>query len=310
MDSTAATTAALDAATSTPEPTVPAPEVSPRVQRAEAARARAMQLMSEKKYAEAKAALNEADEAELSPRAQEAEAARARALQFMNEKRYAEAKAAMEQADKLEAPVRRWKQQPQQWMSAVKAKTKWPRQKPVEGAGAKAPDEGAVAEAEAIQSAVDQSVAIVNRQSKVAAAVGLLPGGLLNFGGVLAVQVYMVWKIANTFGHKEGKDRIRGSILSLVGSAIPTVAGHGVGEVTLAIIPAVLAGTVASIVVTPVLAYALTRAVGNAYIMHFESGGTLLTFDSKAFAQYFVDEYRKARGEAAPAAAEAAGTAN
>jgi hypothetical protein len=49
-------------------------------------------------------------------------------------------------------------------------------------------------------------------------------------------------------------------------------------------------------VVTPVLAYAMTKAVGGVFIMHFESGGTLLTFDPKAFREYFIKEFRAAGG--------------
>jgi hypothetical protein len=71
--------------------------------------------------------------------------------------------------------------------------------------------------------------------------------------------------------------------------------GHGTG-LAIASIPAVVAGTVVYFVATPILAYALTRAVGNVFIMHFESGGTLLTFDPKAFTEYFVSEFKKAGG--------------
>jgi uncharacterized protein (DUF697 family) len=129
----------------------------------------------------------------------------------------------------------------------------------------------------------------------IAAGVGLLPGGLLNFGAILIVQIAMVWRIANIFGHKEGKEKIRGSILSLIGSAVPTVVGHSAGF-AVATIPAVIAGTAIYFIVTPVLAYAMTQAVGKAFIMHFESGGTLLTFDPRAFGEYFLKEFQAAGG--------------
>jgi uncharacterized protein (DUF697 family) len=147
----------------------------------------------------------------------------------------------------------------------------------------------------------------VSRHSKIAAAVGLLPGGLLNFVAILAVQVPMVWRIARKFGHNVSKEQVRGLLFSLFTSVIPGIVGQGTG-LAIASLPAVVAGTVVYFVATPILAYALTRAVGNVFIMHFESGGTLLTFDPKAFTEYFVSEFKKAGGtlqkadEPAPAA--------
>jgi len=64
-------------------------------------------------------------------------------------------------------------------------------------------------------------------------------------------------------------------------------------------IPALVAGTVAGFVVTPILAYAMTQAIGNTFIMHFESGGTLLTFDAKKFRDYFIKEFQEAGGTVA-----------
>jgi uncharacterized protein (DUF697 family) len=142
---------------------------------------------------------------------------------------------------------------------------------------------------------VDESLGVVRLYSMIGAGVGLLPGGLLNFGAILIVQIAMVWRIANIFGHNEGKERIRGSILSLIGSAVPTVVGHSAGF-AVATIPAIIAGTAVYFIVTPVLAYAMTQAVGKAFIMHFESGGTLLTFDPRAFGEYFLKEFQTAGG--------------
>jgi uncharacterized protein (DUF697 family) len=141
----------------------------------------------------------------------------------------------------------------------------------------------------------ERAVDIVSLHSKLAVVAGLVPGGLLNFGAILAVQVTMVWRIANTFGQRQGKNRIRGLILSLFGSAVPTVVGGGV-MYNIVRIPAILVGTVAGFVVTPVLAYAMTQAIGNTFIMHFESGGTLLTFDAKKFRDYFIKEFQEAGG--------------
>jgi uncharacterized protein (DUF697 family) len=256
---------------------------------AEAAKAKAAQQIAAGQYAEAKKSLDEAqgyDEA--IERAAKAAAARQRAAEFTAENKFDEAKNALAEAEAFEAGPP--KSRSQAVLEDLRYRLK--KLKP-------APKDTTPKEPEPPQSAVDESMRIVSLYSKIAAAVGLLPGGLLNFAGILAVQVTMVWKIANKFGHTEGKDRIRGSVLSLIGSALPTGIGHGAG-VALVAIPAVIAGTVVYFLVTPILAYAMTQAVGNAFIMHFESGGTLLTFDARAFGEYFLKEFKKAGGIVAP----------
>jgi len=257
-------------------------------------------LLTDRRYAEAKSALGEAEELEAEPpkwkleRAAEAEAARTRAAQMLTERRFAEAKSALEEAEKLDADPPKWKMESHRMISSLRAKL--PKRKTVDEAETAEKDAGG----QIGVAAVDKSLEIVSFYSKVAAGVGLLPGGLLNFAGILAVQVTMVWKIANEFGHNEGKDRIRGSVLSLIGAVIPAGIGHSAG----AAIPAVIAGTVVYFVATPILAYATTQAVGNVFIMHFESGETLLTFDSKAFGEYFLKEFKKSGGTIVPDAPE------
>ena len=258
---------------------------------AESAKAKAAQLIAGGQYAEARKSLDEAqayDEA--IERTSKADAARTRAAELMAERKFEEAKKALSEAEALDAvPLKSRSQTVIEDMRFRLKKLKF---------GAE-PKETAAKEPEKALSPVDESMRIVSLYSKIAAGVGLLPGGLLNFAGILAVQVIMVWKIANTFGHTDGKDRIRGSVLSLIGSVLPTGIGHG-AAMALVAIPAMIAGTLVYFLVTPVLAYAMTKAVGNTYIMHFESGGTLLTFDARAFGEYFLKEFQKAGGIVTP----------
>jgi uncharacterized protein (DUF697 family) len=232
-------------------------------------------------------------------RAEQAEAARSRAAQFMSNRQFADARKALEEADALEAPVAETKSGPRNVLAALRWRL---NRKPEE---TKASGDAPAEQTAVVLSSpgtVDEAVRIVNLYSKIAAAAGLLPGNLLNFAAILAVQITMVWRIANTFGQKDGKNRVRGSILALMGSVVPTSVGHGVGFIV-ASIPAIIAGSVLYFLVTPVLAYALTQAVGNTFVMHFESGGTLLDFDPKAFQEYFLKEFREAGGTLKPATA-------
>ncbi len=224
---------------------------------------------------------------EATPVRSAADEARTRASEHLAAGRYLEARKALEEAEHLDAePL---KARAQRIIGSIRSHI------PKMGADQSKIDAVTAHEPAEPLSPIDKSMSTVSLYSKIAAGVGLLPGGLLNFAGILAVQVTMVWKIANNFGHSEGKERIRGSILSLIGAAVPTTIGHGAG-IAIAAIPALLAGTVVYFIVTPVLAYAMTQAIGNAFIMHFESGGTLLSFDPKAFENYFLKEFKRAGG--------------
>jgi uncharacterized protein (DUF697 family) len=228
-----------------------------------------------------------------------AEAARSRAAQLIAERRFGEAKVALEEAEAIESPEPAKIQH--RVMSAVRYRLqRLPKPFKAKEEPAK-PAEVQDPEAElAAMAPEDRAVAIVGLYSKIAAVAGLVPGGLLNFAAILAVQVTMVWRIANTFGHRESRTRIRGVIMALFGSAVPTALGGGVmfGVRSIAVrsLPTFIAGTVAGFVVTPVFAYAMTKAIGSVFVMHFESGGTLLTFDPKAFREYFIKEFQEAGG--------------
>ncbi|MGH9841923.1 MAG: DUF697 domain-containing protein [Blastocatellia bacterium] len=269
-----------------------------RAVRLEAAQDKVAQYLREERYTEAKRALKDAEniqaEGAMTQRLAEAKAEREKAVTLTNEGKYSEARQALGRADELEALVAGWKGRSKRFFASVRSRlperTKAGGKDQTESA-----EQQAVSAEQSAAEPVAESLQIVSRESKWAAAVGLLPGGLLNFAAVLIVQVLMVRGIARAFGQKARKDQIRGVILSLFGAVIPVGIGHGAGA-AIASLPAAVAGTVVSFVATPILAYALTRAVGNVFIMHFESGGTLLTFDPKAFTEYFVSEFKKAGG--------------
>ena len=132
------------------------------------------------------------------------DAIRARAAQLLSERRFAEARKALEEADALELADAAPESFQHRVMAAVRYPlTKLPGRKKDPTAIAKDPEE--------------RAAEIVNLHSKLAVAAGLIPGGLLNFAAILGVQVTMVWRIANAFGQHQGKNRIRGIILSLLG---------------------------------------------------------------------------------------------
>jgi small-conductance mechanosensitive channel/CRP-like cAMP-binding protein/uncharacterized protein (DUF697 family) len=197
-----------------------------------------------------------------------ADAARERAARLLKDRKYSEALQALTEADSLEKDP---------------------------GSAVKQTRRGTAVAYPRRTGTVDAAMKIVNRYSKIAAGAGFVPGALINFVAILAVQVTMVWKLARCFGYKEPVERVRGSIMSLLASGIPAALGHGTALAVTT--TAVVASSLIYFLFTPVLAYAVTQAVGRTFVMHFESGGTLLTFDAAAFQDYFLREFHQARGK-------------
>ena len=258
------------------------------------------------------------------PKTSEIEAARLRANKFVAEGNFTEARIALEEAEALEAGpkltvVAISRERFSRFVSGVESRIREKTEAAAAAEGAQANGnnvEGAAVNGEAItgepvrldSTAVEEALKTVERYSKIAAGVGLLPTFLLNFAAVLAVQIAMVSKIAKIFHVSHDKERIRGSILALLGSVLTSAVGHGFG-LAVASIPAVLASTLLSFVVAPALAYSLTSALGHVFVMHFQSGGTLLTFDPKLFRAHFIKAFRDSGGTHEPDAEAAAAAA-
>ena len=167
-----------------------------RAVRLQAAQDKVAQYLREERYPEAKRALKEAEQIQAEESktqwVAEAKVEREKALLLTTEGKLAEVRQALERADELEQMAAGWKGRPKRLLASVRSRLP-ERSK----AGGK---EKETAEAEHAEPAatdpVAESLKIVSLHAKIAAAVGLLPGGLLNFVAVLAVQVPMVWRIA------------------------------------------------------------------------------------------------------------------
>jgi uncharacterized protein (DUF697 family) len=264
-----------------------------RALRLQAAQDKAAQYLREQRYAEARRALKKAKQLQAeevkSQRLAEVQAEREKALILTNEGKYTEAGQALQRADELAALVAGWKAWPKRCFAAVRSRR------------LERPKFGRQAQTASVEPPVDERVkessAFVSRYAKIAAGVCFMPLPFFDFAALMTVQVLLVRRIARLFGQTATKEQVRGLVVSLVGSVIPTGVGQGVGAtLSLSSLPVLVSGAVVYFVATPILAYALTRAVGNVFIMHFESGGTLLTFDPKAFTEHFASEFKQAGG--------------
>ncbi|ATB33172.1 YcjF family protein [Melittangium boletus] len=137
-----------------------------------------------------------------------------------------------------------------------------------------------------------QAEAIVKRNTLWAVGAGALIFPVVDVVAASAVQLKMLKNLSDLYGvnFSEGiaKKLVSSLLMSLGGVAV------GVGAASLIkLIPGV--GSALGVLTFPLSVAAFTNALGRVFIMHFESGGTLLDFDPKKMQEHFKNEFEKAR---------------
>jgi uncharacterized protein (DUF697 family) len=128
---------------------------------------------------------------------------------------------------------------------------------------------------------------LVDRFALWSGAAGLIPVPVVDALAVGGVQLQMLRKISEVYGHAFSENRGKALIASLAGAAIPATSGIGAASL-LKSIPVV--GTAISSVVMPTLSAGFTYAIGKVFIHHFESGGTLLDFNPPDYKEFIKSQ--------------------
>lgn len=130
-----------------------------------------------------------------------------------------------------------------------------------------------------------QAREVVERHTAYAAVGGLIPVPFLDTLGVMATIALMIQAVAKIYGQPLHRDTAR----TLAASAAGGLGQAGAGAATAAILARLTPGAnVFGIMASAAAAAALTRTIGRAFILHFETGGTALSFDADAIAAYFA----------------------
>lgn len=124
---------------------------------------------------------------------------------------------------------------------------------------------------------------VIKNHVMVALSFGLVPLPLLDVAVLTGNQVAMVRSLGAVYGQPFARSRAKASILSLIGGSVPVLGVLGLSTGA-KLIPGV--GTLVGSGGIAVGGGVMTYAVGRVFLRHYESGGTLLTFDAvKARAQ-------------------------
>lgn len=141
---------------------------------------------------------------------------------------------------------------------------------------------------------------LVKTYTKWAAGAALVPMPLVDMVAITGLQLKMISDLASHYDTPFRREWVRGSLAALTSSVGSTQLAYGVGASLVKMIPVV--GSLGAVLALPALAAATTYAVGQVFLQHFESGGTLLNFDAQAMREHFEREF-KAHSEAAAAPA-------
>lgn len=129
-----------------------------------------------------------------------------------------------------------------------------------------------------------QAEKIVKNYAIASLVPGVLPIPLLDVALVSGVQLKMLQSLASLYETKFSGELGKFAIASLVG---------GGGSISLAMVaaqllkPVPIIGQFASLATMTTFGSAATYAVGHIFVQHFESGGTLLTFDATKIRDHY-----------------------
>lgn len=125
---------------------------------------------------------------------------------------------------------------------------------------------------------------IVERFTAYSAVGSIIPLPLLDIGGVVLLNIAMVKALAKHYEAPFDVNRVRAAVAGLIGG----LGQAGVGTLVTASLAKATPGAAAVGAAASSAASALlTRTIGRAFLLHFETGGTALAFDAAALRGYF-----------------------
>lgn len=135
--------------------------------------------------------------------------------------------------------------------------------------------------------------AIIRRHLPYALGAGLIPLPLIDVAAITGVQIKLIAELSSLYGVPFAANQAKAVIAALLGGAGSLSLATGLLGSLAKLIPG--AGYVLGAGAVPLTAGALTYAVGHVFRAHFESGGTLLTFDAAAAKALFLEKIEEGR---------------
>ena len=141
---------------------------------------------------------------------------------------------------------------------------------------------------------------LVDRFSIWSGVAGLVPVPVVDLVAVGGLQLQMLRRLSQIYDVPFSENRGKALIAALAGALVPTTSGIGAFSLLKAV---PIIGTIIGGFVTPVLSAGATYAIGKAFVQHFESGGTFLSFDSVQAKELFAERFEEGKAQAGKVAA-------
>jgi len=131
---------------------------------------------------------------------------------------------------------------------------------------------------------------LVDTHMLIAGGAGLLPMPGVDLAAMSASQLWLLRRLSQLYNVPFTEDLARKLVASLLAGFIPLqLAGPASSAVKWIPLVGPLLGGVALVAIGG----ATTYAIGRAFVLHFETGGTLLTFEPQRVRAYFEAEYNR-----------------
>lgn len=143
------------------------------------------------------------------------------------------------------------------------------------------------------QARVAKAEAIIQRNVLWALGAGVVPIPVVDMLAVTGIQIKLMKELSEVYGLSFRENIAKKLVYSLLSAVGGVGIGAAVGASLSKLVPGL--GTTLGVVSVPLFAGAFTHALGRIFLMHFESGGTLLNFDPHAMRSHFKQEYDRSR---------------
>jgi len=132
---------------------------------------------------------------------------------------------------------------------------------------------------------------IVRKNMFWSMGISVIPIPFVDFLGSLGCQAHMIKELSDYYHIPFAKHAFKNIIAILLGGAGALYFGQYIANNASRFVP--LVGRTISLAAYPLASGALTYATGKVFIEHFESGGTILTFNPKKVRDHFYKEYEE-----------------
>ncbi len=133
---------------------------------------------------------------------------------------------------------------------------------------------------------------IIQRHVIFAMSAGFIPLPIFDIIAVTAVQLDMIKQLCKVYGQDYSETSGKAFVGTLTGTTLARIAARGVGSIfkVIPVIGSALGGaTVAA------FSGATTYAIGQVVARHFDSGGSILDFDSSDLKDFYEEQVEKGK---------------